>query len=372
MLGAGVLFVISLISLDPLVPSRFVSLSGILQVSLIGILLPVAVYAVIFSCVSQRRLLTFASSYAFCFAAVFVGSLRLIATAGGSSIFIIISPGPLVLLCILSLFVALVGGALGLIVSAIVESMFVTVFEQDGTLCPSCGYKLEPRDVPRCPECGEDPHENPTWWSGFPSATFVYQRSRLITVIALVAAVSMVIRHSLAVVGPMQAFHDQFVGPEYSFALVDMLSENHYQGGATWREQGHLQILSDDPTRSLLIVYAPGARRSQPTMQIRLTWTLVTPAGFPNSFFDGLPAIITNLDQRQAQVVIEHGVPQTLVDALLEATSQAGWPDQRPAPGPFGSINQSKTWTGPPRCVVVDAESHFPAEMPEKKAGSDD
>ena len=93
-------------------------------------------------------------------------------------------------------------------------------------------------------------------------ACYVYQHSRFITVIALIAAVSMVIRHSLAVVGPMQSFHDQFMGPESSIAFVDMLSEDYYQDGMSWKEQGHLQILSDDPTKALLIIYAPGARWS--------------------------------------------------------------------------------------------------------------
>ena len=364
MLGAGSVLVMSLFLLDPLVQSGFVYLSGILRVLLIGIFLPVAFYAAIFSCVSQRRLLTFASSYAFCFTAMLVGSSQLITTAGGSSVI-----GPLlILICILSLFVALAGGVLGLIVSALVKSIFVTVLEQDGTFCPNCGYKLVPRDVPRCPECGKNPHGTPTWWSGFPSATFVYQRSRLITFVALMAAVGMLARHVVVVVGPMQHFHDRFKGPENSFALVSMLSEDYHQDDVIWREQGHIQILSDDPTRALVIIYAPGATWSQPTMQIRLAWTTVTPPGFPTSFFDGLPAIMANLDQRQAEAVIEHGVPQTLIDALLDATSTAGWPAVRPAPGPGGAITLTKNWNGPAKCVVVSAESHFPTEVTEEDA----
>lgn len=359
MLGAGTVLVMSLFLLNPLVQSGYISPSGILRVLLIGIFLPVALYAAIFSCVSQRRLLTFASSYAFCFAAVFVGTIRYIGTAGGSSV---VSP-LLILVCILSLFVALVGGALGLVVNVIVKTIAVTVLEQNGTLCPTCGYKLVPQDVPRCPECGKNPHRTPTWWSGFPSATFVYKRSRLITIIAVMAAAGMVVRDILVMVGPMQQFHDRFKGPEESFALVSMLSEDYHQDDVIWREQGHIQTLSDDPTRALLIIYAPGARWSQPTMQIRLTWTTVTPPGFPTSFFDGLPEIMANLDRRQAELVIEHGVPQTLIDALLEATSTAGWPAVRPAPGPGGAITLSKTWNGPAKCVVVPAESHFPAKM---------
>lgn len=365
MLGAGTVFAISLILLNPLVQSRFDYPSGILRFLLIGILLPVALYALIFSYVSQRKLLTFASSYAFCFTAVFVGSIRFIATEVGSST---INRASLPLLCILSLFVAVVGGALGLIVRAIVKSIFVTVLEQDGTLCPSCGRKFFDRDVLRCPGCGESPHQTPTWWSRFPSASFVYRRSRLITVIILIAAASMVIRHSLAVVGPMQRFHDQYMGPEFTIHFVNMLSEDYYEDGVSWKEQGHLQILADDPTKALLIIYAPGARWSQPTMQIRLTWTLVISPGSPATFLDGLPAIITNLDRRQAQLVIEHGVPQTLIEALLDATSMAGWPAQLPA----GRITLSKTWKGPRRCAVVDAESHFSAEMAEVDADSPD
>ncbi len=155
---------------------------------------------------------------------------------------------------------------------------------------------------------------------------------------------------------------------EPTYHNVHMFSDNYHQDNVTWSAQGHLQILADDPTKALLIIYAPGARWSQPTMQIRLNWTLNAPAGFPISSFESVPAIMANLDRKQAKFVIKHGVPQTIINALLEATSEAGWPAQRPAPSPGGVITQTYTSTGPIRVVMVEVDSHFSAIAPEKEA----
>ncbi len=368
MLGAGVGIVFSMIFADRLIPGGLINVGSLFRLSLIGILGPLSLLAVMISCFSQRRILVLASGYAFCFGAVFVWGIRVFAMALGTTSVDLFT---LALLCIMSLFIAFMGGAFALIVCAIVRTMFVVVLEQDGSLCPSCGYTLMPRDVPRCSECGTDPRQHQAGRGGVAQLIdVVYRRSRYITIIALIVAATMLLYQRLAVLGPMQDFRDHFMRGEPTYHFVHMLSDNYHQDHVTWSAQGHLQILADDPTRALLIIYAPGAWPPQPTMQIRVNWTLNAPAGFPTTSFDGLPEIMANLDRKQAKFVIKHGVPQTLINALLEATSEAGWPAQRPAPGPGGVITQTYTSTGPSRVVMVAAKSHFPADTREKRGAS--
>ncbi len=366
MLGAGVGIVFSMIFAHLFMQGGLMNVGSLFRLSLIGILGPLSLLAVMLSCLSQRRILVLASGYAFCFGAVFVGSIRVLAMTGGTTT---VGLSTLALLCIMSLIIAFLGSALALIVCAIVRTVFVVVLEQDGSLCPSCGYTLMPRDVPRCSECGTDPRRPQAGRGGVAQLIdVVYRRSRYITIIALIVAATMLLYQRLAVLGPMQDFRDHFMRGEPTYHFVHMISDNYHQDNVTWSAQGHLQILSDDPTRALLIIYAPGAWPPQPTMQIRLNWTFNVPAGFPTTSVDGLPAVMANLDRKQAKFVIKHGVPPTLINALLEATSEAGWPAQRPAPGPGGVITQTYTSTGPIRVVMVEVDSHFPAIAPEKEA----
>lgn len=368
LVGAAVGLTFSLIFFARLVQNGMVNWGGLLRISLIGIFGPLSLSLVVLSCLSQRKILVVASGYAFCFAAVFVALIRFFAVLGGSEG---LSLGALLALCLTSLLIALLGGSIAIAVLAMMRSVGVVVLEQDGTLCPNCGYKLVPRDVVRCSECGRDPQLRRSRSRRL--TRFLYGHARLILIVVLVISGTATVHHLVTVIGPLKRFHDQFESSEFGVTYSRMASDDHYQDGVTWPAQGLTQVLSNDPTRAILILYAPGASWSQPIMQIRLHWAQKPKAGFPATTLDGLPAVMTNLNKEQAEFVIEHGsVPQTLIDALLEAATEVGWPATRPTPGPFGQITQSYNWNGPARPVIVIADSHFPAEMPEKKAASDD
>lgn len=371
LLGAGVGLVVSLIFLDSLVQTGFVYWGRLLRISLTGILGPLLLFAVILSCLCQRRTIAVASGYAFCFGAVFVASFYLVNTTFGEPIAVLVSVLPL---CILSLFLATVGGVLAPVVCSVVKEFFVEVVEQDGTLCPNCGYKLVPRDIQRCPECGKDPNQHQATPSALSQLSmFLYRHSRRITIVVLILLASKTVHHSLTAVGPMMRFYDRFDMYSYGTTSADMYGEDFYQDSVTWRATGFTQILPDDPTRAILVLYAPGVSWSQPIMQIRLHLAMKPKAGFPTSTIDGAPVVMTNLNKEQAEFVIEHGsVPQSLIDALLEAAAEVGWPATPPTSGPFGQISLSYNWDGPARPVIVAANSHFAAEIPEKKAASDD
>lgn len=371
LLGAGVGLVVSLIFLDPLVRTGLVYWGRLLRVSLTGILGPLLVFAVILSCLCQRRVIVVASGYAFCFGAVFVASFRVIAKTAGDPLVVLMGVIPL---CILSLLLAIIGGALAPLVCSIVKGVFVEVVEQDGTLCAICGYKLVPRDTQCCPECGKDPQRSPIIGGAISDlARFLYGRARHISIIVLIVLVGLTVHYGITAVGPTMSFSRQFDANRYPSTLSFMYGEDFYQDNVTWRATGFTQILADDPTRAILVLYAPGVSWSQPIMQIRLHLAMKPKAGFPTATIDGAPVVMTNLNKEQAEFVIEHGsVPQSLIDALLEAAAEVGWPATRPTPGPFGQISLSYTWNGPARPVIVAADSHFSAEMPEKKVPSED
>ncbi len=368
LVGAVVGLTFSLISFAPFVQSGMVNWGGLLRISLIGIFGPLSLSLVVLSCLSQRKILVVASGYAFCFAAVFVALIRFIAVVGASDGLSLVG---LLALCLTSLLIALVGGSIAIAVLAMMRTVGVVVLEQDGTLCPNCGYNLVPRDVVRCSECGQDPQLRRG--RSMPLTRFLYGHARLILIVVLVISGTATVHHLFTVIGPLKRFHDQFESSEFGFTFSRMTSDDYYQDGVTWSAEGFTQVLSNDPTRAIVVLYAPGASRSQPIMQIRLHWAQKSKAGFPPATFDGVPAIMTNLNWEQAEFVIERGsVPQSLIEALLEAATEVGWPAAPPTPGPFGQITQSYNWNGPARPVIVIADSHFPAEMPEKKAASDD
>ncbi len=56
---------------------------------------------------------------------------------------------------------------------------------------------------------------------------------------------------------------------------------------------------------------------------------------------------------------MQHGVPETLYDAMLDASKSAGWPLTLPPPGPGGFLTLSNP--GAPPVVVIPAERHFPS-----------
>lgn len=368
LVGAAVGLTFSLIFFAPLVQNGMVNWGGLLRISLIGIFGPLSLSLVVLSCLSQRKILVVASGYAFCFAAVFVALIRFVAVLGASDD---LSLGALLALCLTSLVIALLGGSIGIAVLAMMRTVGVVVLEQDGTLCPNCGYKLVPRDVVRCSECGQDP-QLPRGRARRLSR-FLYGHARLILIVVLVISGTATVHHLVTVIGPLTRFHDQFESSEFGVTFSRMASDDYYQDGITWPAEGFTQELSDDPTRAIVVLYAPGASRSQPIMQIRMHWAQKPKAGFPTATFDGVPAVMTNLNREQAEFVIERGsVPQTLIDALLEAATEVGWTATPPTPVPFGQMTQSYTRKGPARPVIIVADSHFPAEQREKNAASAD
>lgn len=85
MLGAGVGIVFSMIFAHRFLQGGLMNVGSLFRLSLISILGPLSLLAVMFSCLSQRRILVLASGYALCFGAVFVWSIRVLAMAGGTS-----------------------------------------------------------------------------------------------------------------------------------------------------------------------------------------------------------------------------------------------------------------------------------------------
>ena len=86
----------------------------------------------------------------------------------------------------------------------------------------------------------------------------------------------------------------------------------------------------------------------QPLMQLQLLAN-ASEGGFVVGD-PGNPVIIVNLDQAQADHVMNQGVPQELIDAMIAAADAAGWTAELPHPNQYGDF------------VVVDPDPFFKIE----------
>ncbi len=310
-----------------------------------------AIAGVALSTITRRRRPVFAGGFGYSFGFVMSLALSWIVRNGGGAF---LAPGVMMGLCGFGVIAGAVGGGLALALQALGNDLFCSVVVQDGTLCPDCGYSLRVAGHARCSECGRD--------ASAPSArratlgravAFVYRRARAFSLIAILLALVMFVRQHVAVVRPMQAFQSRFQAAAVPSLSGSMYGDDFYRDGTSWPAQGAAEALPQDPTKLLLVMYAPGALR-QPIMQIRLQWQL--PVAGPPLFFDGMPAIVCNLTAEQAEQVVANGVPETLADALLAAAKDACWPASPPLIGPGGIVQSS---SGPAEVVVLPADAHF-------------
>lgn len=130
--------------------------------------------------------------------------------------------------------------------------------------------------------------------------------------------------------------------------LVALSADSRLYGGAIFEAAGRgareaafvYTTVTDDPSKVLIILYDPTPDPGQLSMQIRLgfLWQGSIPS-------DGTPITHCDLDEVQADYVLENGLPDALVNALVQSANASGW---LPAPA-----------TGQP-LVNVQAGEHFP------------
>ena len=123
-------------------------------------------------------------------------------------------------------------------------------------------------------------------------------------------------------------------------------------GQDVWHGRAVLLPVPDDPSKVLLVTYAPQGLGTQPRMLLRLGWRFQPNPASPADFRDGLPPVLCILFADQAESLMQHGVPETLLDAMLDGSKSAGWPASLPATGILST-------SGDPDPVVVQPDPHF-------------
>lgn len=364
LLGATVGLLLSYIYFASLTPMGNYYLGTALWFSWTNISLSLSLFIVILSCFCQRRLPIALCGYVFSFGAILVAGIRFINMTGSAGHTLL--PAMLIPLFILSLLLASIGAVLAIVICMLLKATLVVVLEQDGTLCANCGYKLMIPNATCCSECGAETHKHQTKCGALRnSISFLYRRSRYLTIIVFLVTTIFSVRYLLVAVAPMMIFNSKFLGSEYNFIGGYMLSGDYYNNGfVTWKTSGYTKIIKANTTKAIVIYYEPVPKQSQPIMQIRLLWAQNIAPGFAPATFDGVPAVMANLNKEQAEYVIENGIPQTLIDAMLKASSDASWPTKVPALGARFTVGN---WDGSPtRPVIVQAEPHSPRSVHSK------
>jgi hypothetical protein len=105
------------------------------------------------------------------------------------------------------------------------------------------------------------------------------------------------------------------------------------------------RTIPSDSTKALMIVWDPSAKPSQAAMQIQLMGYAATGGGAQVPSW-GNPAISCDLNPMQASSVLEHDVPDALIEAMLLQARRSKW-----VPMPGGGIVN---------CVEVDPGEYFP------------
>ena len=219
------------------------------------------------------------------------------------------------------------------------------ILEQDGTLCWHCGYTVgDPAQSDRCPECGDPTQDRAD----------DYQRGRLLTrkrahvlagalFVLLAGTVGWrILNHEVTAAGVLSSIAGADRARKTAMLKLGVREDRLTLVGA-WETVGVARPVAGHPDKVLAVCFDPSPRRGQPHMQLQL----LARAQFVTWRY-GDPVVVCDLSQEQVAYVREHGLPDSLVTAMVEAAESAGWTATLPTPNTFG------------RFVVVDASDHFP------------
>jgi hypothetical protein len=252
---------------------------------------------------------------------------------------------------VLALLGSLPGAVFGmgyLAVNKVFQKIRYTVQEQDGSMCWTCGYVVgDPPLADRCSECGTPVHPPIVQASPFRRLRLAYKRSAsvLSTVLGLAMVACVVLPLSLQAARVGRFTKIPGGGTTAGVPMFELAPLNGtMQMVGAWEAMATLQDVPERPQMVLAICHDPSHAIGQPVIQLQL---LAKPSrqGPPSEYGD--PVLVCNLDQAQAQQVLDHGVPTQLVEALRDAADNAGWTPLLPTPGRFG------------RFILIDPSPHM-------------
>ena len=264
---------------------------------------------------SDRRLSAFLAGSFFTLGLIFFALTRMIT---------MVSPTGLAAIIVASIILGAIGGGVLLVIDAFFRTTWIEFVAQDGTRCPRCAYPMHTSGPSkRCPECG----------------TFVSevlrrqeQRARVIgslnrrgpCVLAVMVVVVLGPALTLSIWSSSQ--YKRFAQYVSESGGQDVYTSRVGTGQDVWRGPGTALPVPGDPSKLLLVTFAPHGLGTHPRMQLRLGWRFQPTPASPATHIDGLPPILCNLSADQAESLMQHGVPESLLDAMLDASQSARWP----------------------------------------------
>lgn len=231
-------------------------------------------------------------------------------------------------------------GLIGLLFSAVYYHFVAVLVEQDGTLCVTCGYPAAHSPSDRCSECGTS-RDTPMAPFGriyrFADYLGHHARSLLyVVLVVLVGTVGVVIWHDL----PVWRFTARFAGGRSPARAVHIPAGGYHPQTSMAVGIELNRGIAGGPAGAVLVIqqYRDTYFRA-PRIQIRLAqWInlgVIGPWKQPLGYHqDGIPRIVCDLDADQTRHVMEHDIPEGLIDALVAAANEAGWTPM-PTTGPW-------------------------------------
>jgi len=232
-------------------------------------------------------------------------------------------------------FTGVVLGLLTMLAVLICRTFLFTLVSQDGSLCNRCGYAVGMTDAMICPECGIERDTKMIAPRGGRLANWLGARARRATV-GLVAIIAVLALWLLWLQWPFMQFRQQFhESPPWRDVHTIQLDFPTYTLSATQRMQDSLED-------AWLIV---DLGRNSPFSAAQMRVRIGTQAGQPlnQHVTDGTPRIICELRGREMRSILRDGVPQELIDRLMEAAREHDW-----TPEPFDWRNPETVWVQPP------------------------
>lgn len=220
----------------------------------------------------------------------------------------------------ISLLAGIAAGILGLIVLGVVRWVCGAVVEQDGSLCPTCGYKLGAGRC--CPECGTMADNT----SIRPQRRKFRMRdaARLVVVlIALAYPTSRILFVDIST--PVD-------GAKFSAGIFDLKSS---PAGITlvqvWQGHATYYTMPNSVDRGLIIASPNEYDDGKPYLQLQL----VVVAG--DSWGYGDPMLVCNISKQDSKRLKEDSYSEIL-SAMIELSDTYNWQPSLPAPGRFGQF----------------------------------
>lgn len=200
--------------------------------------------------------------------------------------------------------------------------------------CWACAYERAQADP--CPECGTSAN----------AAAALPQREAAAWRWAMRGAVPALVCTAIAFTGyaawrvradfvPTRAFLSAFSeerGWSDSYAYIDHVhgADSRGLGGRYLNSIGVTRVLPDGSGRMILVSYRALVPGGLPVMQVRICAEATLPLGWPplaQRMTDwGSPGtIVADLNREQAEHVVRHGLPQSLVGAIVAEADRVGW-----------------------------------------------